>query len=118
MPLAYNRDLQEDKRACFDQVDDLLGALAALRVCVEGLRIDAVRMAAAASDGTTVATDLAERLVQEGMPFRHAHAEVASRVAAGERFDSPTAAEAATARQSPEALHRQLARARSALTDG
>jgi argininosuccinate lyase len=118
MPLAYNRDLQEDKRACFDQVDDLLGALLALRVCVEGLRIDAERMAAAASDGTTVATDLAEKLVQEGMPFRHAHAEVAARVAAGERFDSPTAAEAATARQPLAALHAQLARARSAVTDG
>ena len=97
LPLAYNRDLQEDKRACFDQVDDLLGALAALRVCVEGLQVDRDRMAAAASDGTTVATDLAEQLVKDGVPFRHAHAEVAARVAAGERFDSPTAADAATA---------------------
>ena len=51
LPLAYNRDLQEDKRAAFDQVDDLLGALAALRVCVEGLRFDGERMAAAAGDG-------------------------------------------------------------------
>jgi argininosuccinate lyase len=118
MPLAYNRDLQEDKAACFDQVDDLLGALAALRVCVSGLRVDPVRMAAAASDGTTVATDLAERLVLQGMPFRHAHAEVAARVAAGERFDSPTAAEAASGRQSLEALHAQLERARSAVSDG
>ena len=66
MPLAYNRDLQEDKAACFDQVDDLLGALAALRVCISGLRIDPVRMAAAASDGVTVATDLAEQLVLAG----------------------------------------------------
>ena len=118
VPLAYNRDLQEDKRACFDQVDDLHGALGALRVCIEGLQVDAGRMAAAAGDGTTVATDLAERLVQEGMPFRAAHAEVAGRVAAGERFDSPTAAEAAAARQPLEALHDQLARARSAVTDG
>jgi argininosuccinate lyase len=118
VPLAYNRDLQEDKRACFDQVDDLLGALGALRVCIEGLQVDADRMAAAAGDGTTVATDLAERLVQEGMPFRAAHAEVAARVAAGERFDSPTAAEAAAARQPLEALHDQLARAREAVTDG
>jgi argininosuccinate lyase len=118
LPLAYNRDLQEDKRACFDQVDDLLAALAALQVCVEGLRVDQVRMAAAASDGVTVATDLAEKLVLEGMPFRHAHAEVAARVAAGERFDSPTAAEAAAARQSLESLHGQLERARSAVTGG
>ncbi len=118
LPLAYNRDLQEDKRACFDQVDDLLGALAALRVCVEGLQVDRDRMAAAASDGTTVATDLAEQLVKDGVPFRHAHAEVAARVAAGERFDSPTAADAASGRQPRAALHAQLARARSAVTDG
>jgi argininosuccinate lyase len=118
LPLAYNRDLQEDKRACFDQVDDLRSALAALRVCIEGLGIDRARMAAAASDGTTVATDLAEQLVKDGVPFRHAHAEVAARVAAGERFDSPAAADAATARQPPAALRAQLARARSAVTDG
>jgi argininosuccinate lyase len=118
LPLAYNRDLQEDKRACFDQVDDLRGALAALRVCVAGIEFDTARMAAAAGDGTTVATDLAERLVQEGMPFRHAHAEVAGRVAAGERFDSPTAAEAAAARLPLAALHDQLARARSAVAGG
>ena len=118
LPLAYARDLQEDKRACFDQVDDLHGALAALRVCVEGLQVDRDRMAAAASDGTTVATDLAEQLVKDGVPFRHAHAEVAARVAAGERFDSPTAADAASGRQPRAALHAQLARARSAVTDG
>jgi argininosuccinate lyase len=118
LPLAYNRDLQEDKRACFDQVDDLLAALAALSVCVAGVRFDAGRMAAAAGDGTTVATDLAERLVQEGMPFRHAHAEVAGRVVAGERFDSPTAGEAAAARLPLDALHAKLARARSAVSDG
>jgi len=118
LPLAYNRDLQEDKRACFDQVDDLRSALAALRVCIEGLGIDRARMAAAAGDGTTVATDLAEQLVKDGVPFRHAHAEVAARVAAGERFDSPAAADAATARQPPAALRAQLARARSAVTDG
>ena len=59
-----------------------------------------------------------EQLVLAGTPFRHAHAEVASRVAAGERFDSPTAAEAASGRQSLDALHAQLVRARSAVTDG
>ena len=57
LPLAYNRDLQEDKRASFDQVDDLAGSLAALKVCVRGLRFDRERMAAAAGDGRTVATD-------------------------------------------------------------
>ena len=115
LPLAYNRDLQEDKRAAFDQVDDLLGALAALQVCVEGLRFDAARMAEAANDGRSVATDLAEDLVRGGMPFRQAHSEVAARVAAGERFTEPTAEEAAGARQSPAALADQLARARQAV---
>jgi hypothetical protein len=52
------------------------------------------------------------------MPFRHAHAAVAGRVAAGERFHSPTAAEAAAARQPLEALHGQLARARAAVSGG
>ncbi len=113
LPLAYNRDLQEDKRAAFDQTDDLLGALAALRVCVAGLRFDVARMEAAASDGATVATDVAEALVREGVPFRQAHAEVASRVAAGERFAEPTAREAAEARLPPAELAGQLARCRA-----
>jgi len=115
LPLAYNRDLQEDKRAAFDQLDDLLGALAALEVCVEGMRFDTARMAEAANDGRSVATDLAEDLVRGGMPFRQAHAEVAARVAAGERFSEPTAEEAAGARQSPEDLAGQLARASEAV---
>ena len=108
LPLAYNRDLQEDKRAAFDQVDDLLGALAAMEVCVRGLRFDARRMAAAAGDGATVATDVAEALVREGVPFREAHRQVAERIAAGERFASPTAAEAAAARQPLDDLAAQL----------
>jgi argininosuccinate lyase len=115
LPLAYNRDLQEDKRAAFDQVDDLLGALAALEVCVRGLRFERDRMAAAAGDGTTVATDVAEALVRDGVPFRDAHRQVAERIAGGERFASPTAAEAAAARQSPADLAAQLVRARAAL---
>jgi argininosuccinate lyase len=115
LPLAYNRDLQEDKRASFDQVDDLAGALTALTVCVAGLRIDRERMAAAAGDGRTVATDLAEQLVREGVPFREAHAQVAARVAAGERFDQPTAADAAAARTSPQELAAELAAARAAV---
>jgi argininosuccinate lyase len=117
LPLAYNRDLQEDKRASFDQVDDLLGALRALTVCVRGLRFDPARMAAAADDGRSVATDLAEQLVREGVPFREAHGRVAERVAAGERFDRPTAAEAAAGRQSPERLAQQLERARRAVAE-
>ncbi|MDX6548990.1 MAG: argininosuccinate lyase, partial [Gaiellales bacterium] len=117
LPLAYNRDLQEDKRASFEQVDDLLGALRALTVCVRGLRFDPARMAAAAGDGRSVATDLAEQLVREGVPFREAHGRVAERVAAGERFDRPTAAAAAAGRQSPERLAQQLERARRVVAE-
>jgi argininosuccinate lyase len=115
LPLAYNRDLQEDKRASFDQVDDLAGSLAALTVCVRGLRFDRERMAAAAGDGRTVATDLAEQLVREGVPFREAHSRVAGRVAAGERFAEPTAEQAAAGRLAADGLRGQLATARAAV---
>ena len=118
LPLAYNRDLQEDKRAAFDAVDDLDGALRALVVCVRGLTFRPERMAAAAGDGWCVATDVAEAMVRQGTPFREAHSAVAGRVAAGERFATPTPAEAAAARQPPEALALQLARARAAVGDG
>ena len=64
---------------------------------MRGLRFNTERMAAAAGDGLTVATDVAEQLVRDGVPFREAHRQVAARVAAGERFDSPTAVEAAAA---------------------
>jgi argininosuccinate lyase len=118
LPLAYNRDLQEDKRACFDAHDDLAGALRAILVCVRGLRFDTEAMRRAASDGATVATDLAEEMVRAGVPFRDAHAAVAARVAAGERFASPTALEAASRRQPPAALAGQLERLRSVIGDG
>ena len=116
LPLAYNRDLQEDKRAAFDQVDDLMGALASITVCVRGLKFNTARMAEAAGDGLTVATDVAEQLVREGVPFREAHRQVGARVAAGERFGSPTAEEASAARQSPEALGDQLDRLAAAFS--
>ena len=118
LPLAYNRDLQEDKRASFDAVDDLAGALRALTVCVRGLVFNAERMAAAAGDGWCVATDVAEGMVRHGTPFRAAHTAVAEAVAAGERFVSPTPEDAASARQPLEALHLQLERARAAVGDG
>ena len=101
LPLTYNRDLQEDKEGVFAQVDATLGVLRLLQLAYEGLQVDAARMRAAAADGTTVATDVAEGLVRGGMPFRDAHAEVAGRIAAGERFDSPTPEEAIAARQGP-----------------
>ncbi|MGI9187931.1 MAG: argininosuccinate lyase [Gaiellales bacterium] len=101
LPLTYNRDLQEDKEGVFAQVDATLGVLRLLQLAYEGLTVNADTMRAAAADGTTVATDVAEGLVRGGMPFRDAHTEVAGRIAAGERFASPTPEEAIAARQGP-----------------
>ncbi|MGI9116489.1 MAG: argininosuccinate lyase, partial [Gaiellales bacterium] len=101
LPLTYNRDLQEDKEGVFAQVDATLGVLRLLTLAYEGLTVDAERMRAAAADGTTVATDVAEALVRDGMPFRDAHRVVAGRIAAGERFASPTPEEAIAARRGP-----------------
>jgi argininosuccinate lyase len=101
LPLAYNRDLQEDKEPVFAQADAYAGALDVLALAYGGLRFDAARMAAAADDGLSVATDVAEALVREGVPFREAHERVASRIAAGERFAEPTAAAALAARSGP-----------------
>ena len=72
-PLGYNRDLQEDKEPVFDSVDTLEVLLPAFTGMVATLRFDTARMAAAAPVGFTLATDLAEWLVREGVPFRDAH---------------------------------------------
>ncbi len=78
LPLAYNRDLQEDKEPVFDQVDTLSVLLPAVAGMVATLRFDTERMAALAPQGFSLATDVAEWLVREGVPFRVAH-EVAGR---------------------------------------
>lgn len=114
LPLAYDSDLQEDKEALFGQVAALDGALEAAALLVRGLRFDAERAAAAAGDGWCVATDVAEALVREGVPFREAHDRVAGRVAAGERFAEPTPEAAVAARSllggtSPARVAEQLA---------
>jgi argininosuccinate lyase len=98
LPLAYNSDLQEDKELVFAQVDGLAGSLAVLALAFEGIRFDGERMAAAAGDGLTVATDVAEALVRAGTPFRDAHEQVATRIAAGERFAEPSPGDAIEAR--------------------
>ncbi len=74
LPLAYNRDLQEDKEPLFDSVDQVSLALLALTGMVETAEFRPERMAAAADDQTAAATDLAEWLVARGTPFRDAHA--------------------------------------------
>jgi argininosuccinate lyase len=88
LPLAYNSDLSEDKQATFRARRDVKGALAALTVLVDGLQFDRARLEAAASDPLLLATDAAEALVREGVPFRDAHEQVAASVRAG-TFEPP-----------------------------
>ncbi|HNR36820.1 MAG TPA: argininosuccinate lyase [Candidatus Hydrogenedentes bacterium] len=76
LPLAYNRDLQEDKEPLFDASDTLQLCLAAVARMIPAIRVNAARMAEAAREGFMEATDLADALVNAGMPFRDAHAVV------------------------------------------
>ena len=73
LPTAYARDLQEDKEAVFDQVDTLEVLLPAFTGMVRTMRFDADRLEAEAPTGFALATDIAEWLVKNGVPFRHAH---------------------------------------------
>jgi argininosuccinate lyase len=73
LPLAYDRDLQEDKEPVFDAVDTLLLVLPAIAGMVSTMHIDAERLASTAADGFALATDVAEHLVRRGVPFREAH---------------------------------------------
>ena len=73
LPLAYDRDLQEDKEPVFDAVDTLLTVLPAMAGLVATLRFHAERLSATAAAGHALATDLAELLVRRGVPFRDAH---------------------------------------------
>jgi argininosuccinate lyase len=83
LPLAYDRDLQEDKPPVFAARRDVRLALQALTVLLSGLEVDRERLAAAASDPLLYATDAAEALVREGVPFREAHERVAASVRDG-----------------------------------
>ena len=80
LPLAYAKDLQEDKPALFDAVDTIELCLEAAERMLAGLRFDRERLAAAAADELLAATDLADLLVRKGMPFREAHGVVGSLV--------------------------------------
>ena len=73
LPLAYNRDLQEDKEPVFDATDTLELLLPAFTGMIATLKFDTERMAYLAPRGFALATDIAEWLVREGVPFRVAH---------------------------------------------
>ena len=78
LPLAYNRDLQEDKEGLFDTVDTLGATLEAFRGMLAAIEVDEARMEAAAKDSSLLATDMADYLVGKGVAFRDAHAAVSA----------------------------------------
>ncbi|MBI5752921.1 MAG: argininosuccinate lyase [Hydrogenophilales bacterium] len=79
-PLAYNKDNQEDKEPLFDTVDTVLDSLTLYAGMMGGLTVNAEAMRAAAREGYSTATDLADYLVKKGLPFRDAHEAVARAV--------------------------------------
>ncbi|MCS7255522.1 MAG: argininosuccinate lyase [Thermomicrobium sp.] len=81
LPLAYNKDLQEDKEGVFDAADTVTLLLRVVPPMLRTMRIDRERMAAAAEAGFTLATDVADALVRAGVPFREAHEAVGRLVA-------------------------------------
>ena len=73
LPLAYNRDLQEDKIPLFDTVDTVKMSVRIMGEVIHGLKVRKAKMLTAAQDGFMNATDLADYLVERGVPFRDAH---------------------------------------------
>jgi argininosuccinate lyase len=73
LPLAYSKDMQEDKEPLFDAVDNLELCLEVAAKMLEGLRFNRERLRAAAEDDLLAATDIADLLVRDGLPFREAH---------------------------------------------
>jgi argininosuccinate lyase len=97
LPLAYNRDLQEDKVRLFDTADTVKASVKIMAEMIGGVKVKRERMLSAAQDGFMNATDLADYLAERGTPFRAAH-EVAGKVvqfclAQGKRIEDLTLAE-------------------------
>ncbi len=80
LPLTYNKDLQEDKEPIFDAADTVRASVEVMAAMIPGTKFRAEVMQAAASDPSMAATDLADRLVRQGMPFREAHTHVGTAV--------------------------------------
>jgi len=98
LPLAYDRDLQEDKAALFAAVENTLESVEAADLLVQHLVFDRDRLAEAAADPLLLATDAAEDLVRAGMPFRLAHETVGRQVRDGS-FEPASDAKASVARR-------------------
>ena len=73
LPLAYNKDMQEDKEALFDTIDTLRRSLGVMTTVVRNVKVDCEKTSRAASTGYLNATDLADYLVRKGLEFRKAH---------------------------------------------
>lgn len=73
LPLAYNKDMQEDKEALFDTVDTLRGSLSVMTTVLRNIRVNGERARQAAREGYANATDLADYLARRGLEFRRAH---------------------------------------------
>jgi argininosuccinate lyase len=101
LPLAYDRDLQEDKPPVFAARRDVRDSLRGMTVLVSGLAANRERLAEAVADPLLLATDVAEDLVRGGIPFREAHEQVAASVRDGTFSAGTTAAESVAARPSP-----------------
>ena len=89
LPLAYNRDMQEDKEAIFDSVDTAKAALQVFTEMIDGATFLEDRAAQATADPALLATDLAERLVLGGVPFRKSHEIVGRLVSTASRRGIP-----------------------------
>jgi argininosuccinate lyase len=89
LPMAYNRDLQEDKEPLFDSVDTARATTRLMAAMLRHTSVNESACAAAASDPSLLATDLADSLVRRGMPFREAHHVVGGVVALAERLGKP-----------------------------
>ncbi|MGW8313087.1 MAG: argininosuccinate lyase [Desulfuromonadales bacterium] len=73
LPLAYNKDMQEDKEPLFDSIDTVRGSLKVFASMIAGMKVNSPKMRIAAGHGFSTATDIADYLVRKGLPFRNAH---------------------------------------------
>jgi argininosuccinate lyase len=89
LPLTYNRDMQEDKEPLFDSADTLQASLQVMADMLRHTKVNKARCEAAAGDPLLLATDLADFLVKNGMPFRQAHHAVGALVGESEKTGIP-----------------------------
>jgi argininosuccinate lyase len=92
LPMAYNRDLQEDKEHLFDTADTIRATLKLMAAMLHNTTVNAAACTAAAQDPALLATDLADYLVRRGLPFREAHQVVGRIVALAEKRGKPLSA--------------------------